>query len=98
MSGKIIEQLERIDNTLTENIKHFISPYMPIGEIPELTLLLPQLIKITIYTIFLILPFGILKLFYPYNKFITIVLFLFLLVLSFSVIGIFFGLFQALYM
>ena len=97
MYSLIINSLKLIDQKLSNFIQDFLKPYQIDVSHSLITQLLPQNIKLMIYFIIFILPFLILKILYPYNRIISLILLAFLITIGLLLFFIFIGFFNLLF-
>lgn len=98
MINTILSKLKFFDSKLSASINIFLKPYMPPGDPQSLTALLPNSIKIVIYSLIILVPLLFFKFLYPENKKITVAIVIILGLLGLSIIITFFGLYIIFFM
>jgi len=91
---KVMQSFIIFDLRLTQNIKHYLEDYIPYDNPPFFAAYSVNFIKIIFYSLCVIIPFLFLKILHPYSQKVTFVIILILLLIAFSVGGVFLGFFQ----
>jgi hypothetical protein len=98
MLGELIKNLFDADLKLETSVFHFLEKkYFPPGNLPLFTAFLPKSVKLIFYFSLLSLLFFLIKIIYPENKIISLIILSVLLTSGFLLVLIFLGFMQLLY-
>lgn len=97
MIFNIINSIKGFDKDLGGLIEKSLKPYDPYKNPPVVAALIPLFLKVVFYSVVIILPFLVLKLLFPYKKWINYFLYIIIAAAGLAVFGVLLGFIQLLF-